>query len=991
MSARTWLRRFAPPALLPLLIVPLVAGTAAAQENLRSPATLVSFSVGQPVKGMADVSIEVDVLAPGSATLDLDVPKDVGIVAKDMQSSFATPARIKATWSVALPAKGEYFLQALLRVPQDAPIATREFVGFQTFALYVEMDQGSIRWQDNAPNPKLKEPLRILDRKEFSKSSAAPVRSDPKDTVVRIQQKTITQPGSLASYDIYVYIAGRIQFPQGDGPCAGDPYQGVPNSRVYLDWDYDHDTTTGYTPYFADNIRHAGYDDTAMDGSYYFYFHFTSSVPASAYSDIIRVYAGKYNGHAYNGDDVGLYFPSYYYVNIAQAVDSISDGAANVNVWAPDGGALRYLYRVRLFCSAEMGWSTSNQNRYYIRESASTSYFCGAGSGCPGGPSPGVPYILFNYTPNADLAYHEQGHFVDWYNQYHIPTDGGAHWFELSTTQKTAWVEGWAEFYNAAAQLYWAGVEQPAYIEYSNVYGKEYQFLEDTQSILPTGVDRKTVEGAIASFAFNLYDKVSPRHPGYRGDNDNIGASGSTILSAWNAAEFDSCNVQTSLCTNMVAAFNSRMQSALGSRWAPSVQAMYNYFIGASSSPPYSATPSTVAVSGSDLARTLTWSDDTSPASVPYSCYTVYPDQNNESGFHVYRKAGGGTWDGTLTGYTLVGTTGSNVTTFSHTLNDRTAQSYVVVAYNATGESVPLAQAVWPEAPAPAITGPPGIATGVTASWNGAASGGTAPYAFRWYTGPYSCQGTWTLRSTSATFSTSATSDFCIKLEAQGANGSTGTATLPVDVGYVDCGSGCADLALGKPVSDSGLWDPTNSPATKLNDNNTGTTSTCEGAQGYCAIACDPGHAQAVGNFFQIDLGELKSVNSVIVYGRRDTALTQAQNLKLRLSRDGVSWFDYFMADTTSPSGLTVPTGRLARYVKVETTTVVYLSLYEVKVMGPSTCGNGICEPDEGEWCDSCPQDCQYTTVNIPRNQCVICDRTGETRCGPGMSLWCCY
>src|SRR6185436_1221121 len=98
-----------------------------------------------------------------------------------------------------------------------------------------------------------------------------------------------------------------------------------------------------------------------------------------------------------------------------------------------------------------------------------------------------------------------------------------------------------------------AAVEQPPYVEYSPYYFSEYQFLEQTQNSLPTGVDRKTVEGAIASFAYNLYDKVSPRHPGYFGDNDNLGATGGTILSAWNQAEADSCFFGN--CNNMIVAF----------------------------------------------------------------------------------------------------------------------------------------------------------------------------------------------------------------------------------------------------------------------------------------------------------------------------------------------------------------------------------------------------------------------------------------------------
>jgi len=76
------------------------------------------------------------------------------------------------------------------------------------------------------------------------------------------------------------------------------------------------------------------------------------------------------------------------------------------------------------------------------------------------------------------------------------------------------------------------------------------------------------------------------------------------------------------------------------------------------------------------------------------------------------------------------------------------------------------------------------------------------------------------------------------------------------------------------------------------------------------------------------------SVKSVTVYGRRDAALGQGQNLNLKLSSDGVSWTTTFISNAAIASGFNVSTARLARYVRVETTTVNYLSLYEVTVTG---------------------------------------------------------
>jgi len=213
----------------------------------------------------------------------------------------------------------------------------------------------------------------------------------------------------------------------------------------------------------------------------------------------------------------------------------------------------------------------------------------------------------------------------------------------------------------------------------------------------------------------------------------------------------------------------------------------------------------------------------------------------------------------------------------------------------------------------------------------------------------------------------------------------TGSASV---ASYVDCGAACSNLAPGKTVSYSHLYDPTNSPASKVNDTNTGTTSTCQGSSGYCAIASDSFGGQAIGNYFQVDLGQLMSVKSVTVYGRRDTALTQGQNLNLKLSTDGVNWTTTYMADTTSSSGLTVSTATVARYVRVETTTVVYLSLYEIVVNGTNAyvdCGTSCSNLAPGK---TVSYSHLYDSTNSPASK-LNDTNTGTTSTCQGSTGYC--
>src|SRR5262249_37538448 len=65
-------------------------------------------------------------------------------------------------------------------------------------------------------------------------------------------------------------------------------------------------------------------------------------------------------------------------------------------------------------------------------------------------------------------------------------------------------------------------------------------------------------------------------------------------------------------------------------------------------------------------------------------------------------------------------------------------------------------------------------------------------------------------------------------------------------------------------------------------------------------------------------------------------------------------------------------------------------ALYQAETPFPCTsCGNGFC--DGTDTCQNCPGDCPTRTIELRPGECVLCDSTGETLCGPGMFPWCCY
>jgi len=66
---------------------------------------------------------------------------------------------------------------------------------------------------------------------------------------------------------------------------------------------------------------------------------------------------------------------------------------------------------------------------------------------------------------------------------------------------------------------------------------------------------------------------------------------------------------------------------------------------------PRPATASLINVTGNWMSRTITWNDNTSPASLSYQRegsslnFYYYPVQNQESGFRIYHKEFSGSWD----------------------------------------------------------------------------------------------------------------------------------------------------------------------------------------------------------------------------------------------------------------------------------------------------------------------------------------------------------
>lgn len=671
-----------------------------AHENGLNPFKLKNYSMRKQSdkNKFLEISLEFEFLASGKTDMDFHSSGNIEII-----SGTKTKLKIKSSkgeisihkWITRLPEDGYHFIEVGLRFFPDP--SDDKFVMYaesQAFLLYYEVKDGELINTSLEANKEYTKPEVTVNR--FPNEPKLSASYVPFDSTKHPPQSTIiTSPNSINNYSILIQVSGFIKTQN-----ALNHNVGIPDVAVYLDWDYDNNANTGYTPYTGGGTQHVDYSMTNMNGYYYFSFIFNSPYPANYYSSRIRVSANCANSGGYNlilGQ--GAKFPNSYYIDISSATDNVFSGSADLVADSYNGVALRYIYRAKVVAINEFG-VTSPRIGYIINTGMSSSYFA-----CPGDDGRGynidAPRIVFNKIIQSETGYHEYGHYMDWaYASLEGSDYTGSHWFTKQTTSIFAWVEGWAEFYNAAAHMYWYAAEQPSTIEFNredyDTGDKVYQFLDYSQNVLPSSTNNTQVEGAVACFLYNLWDNVNLRAPGYNGDNDDISYSGNYILSHL-ISRYDELGRLRG--NSQIEGFKNGFTSSLSAQSSSAINVLYNAII-LRSGIQHSATPTSLNISGNSSSRVLSWNDNTSPGSVSYSeeDYPFYHSvnfdifENQETGFNIYRKATTGSWNGTLSGYTLVASVPANQTTWSDNTVLGGQYSYVVVAYNSGGESIPKAE-----------------------------------------------------------------------------------------------------------------------------------------------------------------------------------------------------------------------------------------------------------------------------------------------------------
>lgn len=114
------------------------------------------------------------------------------------------------------------------------------------------------------------------------------------------------------------------------------------------------------------------------------------------------------------------------------------------------------------------------------------------------------------------------------------------------------------------------------------------------------------------------------------------------------------------------------------------------------------ATTTQLEITGDYNSRYLIWNDNTCPDELIIPTLGGWSDfytffQNNETGFRIYRKTMGPTeeWDGTVNNFSLIQTTLEDIINISdNSVLSPGRYCYVVVAFNAGGNSIPKAHKI---------------------------------------------------------------------------------------------------------------------------------------------------------------------------------------------------------------------------------------------------------------------------------------------------------
>ncbi len=361
---------------------------------------VIDFSIRAKVKGRYFIRIK----APSAMQIN-DNPL------LDSSQNMLINQSVSKAWNFSIPRSGKYFIPIEIVVRPDNYESNYSYYSVRT--LYFEVIDSTItKSHFNIDSNDYKMPIITMGETrpiilEYHKS----------EKVNMVLQTPIT-----------VQISGNI----GYNNSNHNRFYGVP-VRVWLDWDYDDNSNTGYTPYFWSNNneqdRHIGWDDADMDGNFSFSFTFNSNLDANRIADNIRIYASNGNlaCSAYSGQIIPTIFPT---LNISQATNLVQFTDEEVFTVENMGAAIRNLTKAWIFTKEKFNVTLDPILFRIIDDDGPKAYY-----------TPSIFQITFDdYYPDAGVSFHEYGHYSHHRADDDFPSGfcPSSHWFTKETNDDCA-------------------------------------------------------------------------------------------------------------------------------------------------------------------------------------------------------------------------------------------------------------------------------------------------------------------------------------------------------------------------------------------------------------------------------------------------------------------------------------------------------------------------------------------------------------------------
>lgn len=274
-----------------LLFLILYFSNIYSQENTREPFIIKSLNVStlNIKQKIIQIKMVTEALGNGNTTVRLNIPSNMKQVFTPYQSDkmkIDKSASTTHSWTINVAEDGYYTIEASISFDNDKnDTESKNFVDYQAIPIHFEIRNGQVVEYGINPNPLFNVALKNIQpefhsqlsikRKNISRQTQQEMKLDKKEIITQ----------SATTYVITVDIHGRLFYDQ-----SVYIQKGIPGVRLRLDWDWDNNPTTGYTPYSDSNIPNEDYSDTDMDGNYHFYLLFESNRPAIDIAPHIRIY-----------------------------------------------------------------------------------------------------------------------------------------------------------------------------------------------------------------------------------------------------------------------------------------------------------------------------------------------------------------------------------------------------------------------------------------------------------------------------------------------------------------------------------------------------------------------------------------------------------------------------------------------------------------------------------------------------------------------------